>query len=371
MASLPPRHGALSIALVLQLLFLAVAAYKELSDSFLKAIPVEGADFDIHRGKLLSPILIPRVPGTPGQVKVQEHFVNFFKKDLPKWSIMWQNSTGTTPISNGKQIPFQNLIFRREPPWVRPGQANYLTLVAHYDSKITPTGFIGATDSAAPCAILMHVARSIDKYVTQMHDEMAALGEGGTIAMDMGVQIILLDGEEAFKAWTDTDSVYGARSLAAEWDRTFNPAMSQYKNPLEQISVFVLLDLLGTANPEVPSYFQTTHWAYAKMAKIEERMRGLKLLESKPNGPFFPDKDKTHFFPAGVGDDHMPFMMRGVDILHLIPSPFPMVWHTMNDDGDHLDLATVRDWTRITTAFALEWLDMMEVWPAEGKAGGR
>ena len=368
MASLSPRCGVLSIALVLQLLFLTVAAYKELSDSFLKAIPVEGADFDIHRGRLLSPILIPRVPGTPGQAKVQEHFVSFFKTDLPKWTIMWQNSTGTTPTSNGKQLPFQNLIFRREPPWVQPGQVGYLTLVAHYDSKITPDGFIGATDSAAPCAILMHVARSIDNYLTQMHDKTAALGKGGTGAWEMGVQIILLDGEEAFQAWTDTDSVYGARSLAAEWDSTFNPAMSQYKTPLDQISMFVLLDLLGTASPAVPSYFQTTHWAYEKMARIEERMRSLKLLESTPNGPFFPDKDKTHFFPAGVGDDHVPFMMRGVNILHVIPQPFPKVWHTMDDDGEHLDLATVRDWTRITTAFALEWLDLMEVWPDKGQA---
>jgi hypothetical protein len=29
--------------------------------------------------------------------------------------------------------------------------------------------------------------------------------------MDMGVQIILLDGEEAFQSWTATDSCYGSR----------------------------------------------------------------------------------------------------------------------------------------------------------------
>jgi hypothetical protein len=38
------------------------------------------------------------------------------------------------------------------------------------------------------------------------------------------------------------------------------------------------------------------------------------------------------------------------------------VWHHMEDDGDHLDMPTVRDWSKIVTAFALEWLDMMEVW---------
>jgi glutaminyl-peptide cyclotransferase len=57
----------------------------------------------------------------------------------------------------------------------------------------------------------MHVAKAIDKYITQMHDAMVALGGGSTVEMDMGVQILLLDGEEAFVQWTDTDSLYGSR----------------------------------------------------------------------------------------------------------------------------------------------------------------
>jgi hypothetical protein len=188
-----------------------VLAYKPLSDDFLRLVPSVGDDFDIHNGKLLAPILIPRVSGTPGSLVVQDHFVNFFKKELPKWSIEWQNSTAKTPATGDREVPFANMIFKREPPWVKEGQANLLTLVAHYDSKYAPHGFVGATDSAVPCAILMHTARSIDKYLTQMHDEMSELGEGGTVEMDMGVQILLLDGEEAFVQWTSTDSLYGAR----------------------------------------------------------------------------------------------------------------------------------------------------------------
>jgi hypothetical protein len=200
------------VYLHLLLLAVHVTAYKPLSDSFLQLIPDAGADFDINNDKgLLAPILIPRVSGTKGALRTQEHFVGFFTKELPKWTIEWHNSTSKTPVSGNKEVPFANLVFRREPPWVKPGQSNLLTLVAHYDSKYTPEGFIGATDSAAPCAMLMHVARSIDKYVTQMHDEMADLGEGGTVDMDMGVQILLLDGEEAFVSWTDEDSLYGSR----------------------------------------------------------------------------------------------------------------------------------------------------------------
>lgn len=216
-----PRMGhhlsSLLLLTLLVVLFLSTAttAYKPLSDSFLRAVPGPGPDFDIHNGALLAPILIPRVPGTPGSLQVQHHFVDFFRRELPKWTIEWQNSTAKTPATGAADVPFANIIFKREPPWTKVGQANLLTLVAHFDSKLTPEGFIGATDSAVPCAVLMHVARSIDKYLTQMHDEMVELGElGGSVPMDMGIQILLTDGEEAFQTWTATDSLYGARYVS-------------------------------------------------------------------------------------------------------------------------------------------------------------
>lgn len=59
-----------------------------------------------------------------------------------------------------------------------------------------------------------------------------------------------------------------------------------------------------------------------------------------------------------VEDDHVPFINRGVEVLHIIPSPFPKVWHTIADDGEHLDMATVQDWSKIFTAFAGEWMDL-------------
>ncbi len=370
----PPRPGPfpqvrLLLAWALCYLAATVAGYIELSDGFLKILPSpRDDDFDIHSGKMLAPILIPRVPGTPGQAKVQEHLVSWFQRELPKWTMEWQNSTSTTPATGNRQIPFGNIIFKREPPWTAPGHANLLTLVAHYDSKMKPDGFIGATDSAAPVAMLLHVAKTIDKYLTQMYDEMIALGEsGGMPATDMGVQILLLDGEEAFVSWSDTDSLYGARALAAEWESTPAPALSPFKNRMRQVRLFVLLDLLGSSNPSVPSYFQQTHWAYRKMANVEKRLRDLGVLESKPSRPFLfqPDKKPSEFGRAFVEDDHIPFMKRGAPVLHMIPTPFPGVWHTAQDDGEHLDMKTVRDWARIVTAFTMEWLAMMEVEPKD------
>lgn len=186
------------------------AAFETLTDDDLRNIPSAGDDFDITSGKLLAPILIPRVPGTEGSLTAQRHFVDFFTENLPKWELLYQNSTAKTPVTGNKEIPFTNLIFRRDPPWARPGDVGRLTLVAHYDSKYSPTGFIGATDSAAPCAVLMHVARSIDEALQAKWDAMEKNGEAGLDPPE-GVQIVLLDGEEAFLHWTDTDSLYGAR----------------------------------------------------------------------------------------------------------------------------------------------------------------
>lgn len=352
--------------LLLPALLRQTLAYTALSDASLNALPVpDVSDFDIHTGKLLAPILRPRVPGTPGSEAVLFHFVDFFASELPNWTLTFQNSTSTTPTSQGAEVPFTNLIATRDPPWIKSGsegEVGRLALVAHYDSKLTPEGFIGATDSAAPCAILLHVARSIDHALTAKWAAMEAEGLGADgLEEHKGVQILLLDGEEAFETWTHTDSLYGARALAEEWEGVVNPAMSTFRTPLAQMDLFVLLDLLGSASPTVPSYFKTTHWAYQLMSSAEQRLRSLSKLQTSPDHAFLPEggkKDSDRWVGGYIEDDHVPFMARGVEILHIITSPFPRVWHTIEDDGEHLDIPTVEDWASITTAFAAEWMDL-------------
>ncbi|KAI1077354.1 glutaminyl-peptide cyclotransferase [Whalleya microplaca] len=350
-----------SLVLLVLALSVRVFAYEELSDDALRNIPGGADDLDIKTGSLLSPLLIPRVPGTPGSIAAQHHFVDFFSQQLPKWRVEWHNSTAKTPATGNTEIPFKNLFFTRDPPWAQAGDVGRLTLVAHYDSLYRPEGFIGATDSAAPCAMLMHVAHSIDEALTKKWEAMEASGDAGMgLEEEKGVQILLLDGEEAWVSWTATDSLYGSRALAESWESEMHPALSTYRTPLNSISLFLLLDLLGTADPHIPSYFLPTHWAYQGMAKIEERMRKLGLLKSTPRNPFLPDSGKqaSQFSRGFVQDDHVPFMARGVDVLHIIPTPFPTVWHTMDDDGEHLDPATVDDWAKIVTAFAAEWMEL-------------
>ena len=340
-----------------------ISAYSLLSDDSLKRLPApQTSDFDIHTGSLLSPILIPRVPGTPGSTKVLDHFVDFFQTSLPDWTISFQNSTSKTPVHGDKDVPFVNFIATRDPPGSQPGNVGRLNLVAHYDSKYKPDGFIGAIDSAAPCAMIMHAVKAIDEALTKKWARMQADDFDMDFDEQRGIQVLFLDGEEAFQSWTDTDSIYGARSLAEEWDQTYHPAMSVYKSRLDSIELFLLLDLLGSGqDTPIPSWQHSSHWSYAKMAELEQKLRNMGMFKSKAGRTWLNEKDKkeTDAFRSYVmQDDHIPFIARGVQVLHLIPGRFPSVWHTMQDDGEHLDIPTVQDWALLTSAFAAEYMEL-------------
>ena len=113
-------------------------------------------------------------------------------------------------MTGEREVPFVNIIATRDPPRSKAGEVSRLVLAAHYDSKLTPKGFIGATDSAAPCAMLLHVVRSLDEALTRMWVEKGTSASG--LDEDKGIQVIFFDGEEAFgNRWTDEDSLYGSR----------------------------------------------------------------------------------------------------------------------------------------------------------------
>ncbi|KAM0797900.1 peptidase M28, partial [Usnea florida] len=240
--------------------------------------------------------------------------------------------------------------------------------------KASPHGFIGATDSDAPCAILLHVAQSIDTLLSKKWSSAESkAGSPGSSKGDpvVGLQILFLDGEEMFGNWTGTETnvLYGSRSLAAEWERTECPPHSVNRNRLESISLFVLPDLLGAKDPKIPSYLKTTHWAYARMAHLEARLRHQGLFKSllsdvtkgrnSAESTWFFESEKNEsdsWVERRIIDDHLPFIDRDVEVLHIIPEPFPSVWHTVNDNGKHLDINTVGDWASLITAFVAEWM---------------
>lgn len=97
----------------------------------------------------------------------------------------------------------------------------------------------------------------------------------------------------------------------------------------------------------------------AKKNSKTQKKDGKKTVKKRQEPSFLYEYKNLDTTTRGfVEDDHIPFMLRGVEILHMIPTPFPTVWHTMDDDGEHLDIDTVEDWAKLVTAFAAEWMDL-------------
>lgn len=139
---------------------------------------------------LLSPILVPRPSDSEGATHTLNHFVQFFTHNVTNWSIELDEFTDSTPRGN---LKFTNFVATRDPPGVRPGDVGRLTLTAHYDSKWFPRGhvaekFIGATDSAVPCAMLMYAALALDKYLNAREEKLWN-GEVDDLEEPVGVQV--------------------------------------------------------------------------------------------------------------------------------------------------------------------------------------
>lgn len=59
-----------------------------------------------------------------------------------------------------------------------------------------------------------------------------------------------------------------------------------------------------------------------------------------------------------VEDDHIPFLERGVKILHLISVPFPSCWHKPCDNGAEMNERVVTDLLKIFQVFVVEYFGL-------------
>ncbi|GJQ85412.1 hypothetical protein Trydic_g23843 [Trypoxylus dichotomus] len=290
---------------------------------------VAGLSNTTNLNELLDNICIPRVVGTDGHNRVHNYIVNQLKG--LGWHIEVDKFHDRTPI-------FGDLEFRNIIATPNPNADRYLTLSCHYDSKyFREFDFEGATDSAVPCAMLLNLA-------TVMRNELAEQRD------DVDLKFIFFDGEEAFEHWGPRDSIYGARHLAAKYENEFKPGLGA--SNLERIDMLVLLDLLGTPNPRFFSYFRNTDKWYLKFFDAERRLKKRGLLAGTSS--YFQDRQGY----AGVEDDHIPFLQRGVPILHIIPVHFPTVWHTAKDNRKAIDITTTENLNKILRVFTAEYLHL-------------
>lgn len=219
-------------------------------------------------------------------------------------------------------------------------------------------GFLGATDSAVPCAMLLKISETFNKSFRPSSDN------EGTNSSDpkdtLGLRFIFFDGEEAFVQWTSTDSLYGSRHLAAKWARQPAPAQcpatgsSRAKNELARIELFVLLDLIGASDTSFVMYNTRLRHHYEALQKYERAYLadgGLSLDQIRSETAF-----KSRVVPLDfVEDDHVPFKKRGVPILSLLAHPFPKVWHTIDDNYNAIDFERTRRILHVLEEFVAKY----------------
>jgi hypothetical protein len=177
------------------------------------SVSTSDAILDYHNpDSKLAQILVPRAVGSANLVKVQnlirDHFAGLSTKasvslsDFDTWEKYEDTFTTGTPYG---PKTFTNLVFTHDPTAERK-----LVIAAHVDSKFfegaPQNGFVGATDSAVPCGIMLDIATALSPLLDASLQR--ASGQSGQRTT---LQMIFFDGEEAFQQWTNTDSIYGAR----------------------------------------------------------------------------------------------------------------------------------------------------------------
>ncbi|XP_060025382.1 glutaminyl-peptide cyclotransferase isoform X5 [Lagenorhynchus albirostris] len=233
----------------------------------------------------LRPLLIERYPGSPGSYAARQHIMQRIQRLQADWVLEVDTFLSQTPYGYRS---FSNIIST-----LNPTAKRHLVLSCHYDSKYFPHWdnrvFVGATDSAVPCAMILELARAVDKQLHSLKD------------------------------------------------------------------LLILLDLIGAPNPTFPNFFPNTARWFHRLQAIEHELHELGLLKDH-------SWERQYFQNYGYGgviqDDHIPFLRKGVPVLHLIPSPFPEAWHTMDDNEENLDKTTIDNLNKILKVFVLEYLHL-------------
>jgi Zn-dependent M28 family amino/carboxypeptidase len=231
----------------------------------------------------------PRPVGSAAHTKQQSYILSQLKLD--RCQIIEDAFTAQTPLG-AKQM--KNIIARF------PGvSGRILAITGHYDTKWLPDiAFVGANDGGSSAGFLLEMARVL----------------AGAKRKD-DVYLVWLDGEEALRQWTDTDSLYGSRHLAEKWAAD---------GTARRIKALINVDMIGDKNLE---FFQDTNSAASLRRLIWQTAAELGFKR------FFPDR------LGSIEDDHIPFLRQGVsavDIIDFDYGPSNAWWHTAQDTMDKL-----------------------------------
>jgi Peptidase family M28 len=180
-----------------------------------------------------------------------------------------------------------------------PGEGQgIILLLTHYDTARIEN-FVGAEDGGSSTGLMMEMARLLCAGKKQPN----------------AVWIAFLDGEEAQVSWSDTDSVYGSRELAARL------ALS---GDLKRVRAVILADMIGQKNLVISRESNSTKWLTDLVWDTADKLGYKDIFDNKH---------------TAIEDDHGPFLSRGVpavDIIDLWGYQEPGYWHSPQDTLDKL-----------------------------------
>jgi glutaminyl-peptide cyclotransferase len=252
----------------------------------LAALSVCAKDFDGKRALEYTRKAVefgPRPPGSPAIHKLQAYILAQLK--LHKCTVTQDDFTAQTPAG---AVAMKNIIAR-----FAGTSGRAVVLTGHYDTKVLP-GFVGANDGGSSAGFLLEMANVLD----------------GSPHKD-DVYLVWFDGEEAYKEWTATDSIYGSRHLAQKW------AADGF---LGRIKALINIDMIGDANLDI-LYDGNSSQPLVKLIWDAAERTGY--------GKYFTKQ------ASSTEDDHIPFVRMGVNAADVIDLDYPP-WHTPKDTMDKL-----------------------------------
>ena len=240
----------------------------------------------------------PRWPTSPNHMKAEAFLRNHFQHDALEEDAF----TALTPIGS---VEMRNFIVRF------PGKKDgVIVLATHYETNypLKNTSYVGANDGAATTGLLLAIA-----------DQLRAETAGGKKLDGYSVWLLFDDGEEAIKClqcWTDSDSLYGTRHLAAKWGRD---------GTLGKIKAFIVADMIGDKDLDIQHDTNSTDWLVALVRQAAKKFGYEK---------YFFKMDEN------IQDDHLPFVHRGVPSIDIIDidygPPSNSYHHTDKDTMDKI-----------------------------------
>jgi Zn-dependent M28 family amino/carboxypeptidase len=232
----------------------------------------------------------PRYLGSPGHKKFEDYLRSRLKADVV------EEDAFTLDSPEGK-FPGRNFIARF--PGAKDGA---IVIAGHYDTNypLRNIAYVGANDGGSSAAILLELANHL---------------RGKKLA-GYSVWLVWLDAEEAMRTWSDTDSVYGSRHLAEKWKQD---------GTLPKIKAFILADMIGDADLNIDRVTNSTPWLSNLVYKAASNLAYQSYFFQRDMG--------------AVGDDHVPFVERGVPAVDLIDFNYgynDVFHHTIDDTVDKL-----------------------------------